>query len=262
MGHALNTWLNDYFNLPKQLVEAIIFLGGPRLKSFLESVDECSSIYKGFFPTNIDKMRSFRKLSYFADKEGKTRVIAICDYLSQTVLRNLHLYLFRVLKKIPQDCTFDQGKFVEQIQEWKVFYSVDLSSATDRFPIQIIETVLRGHLPPDYVAAWKTIMVGFPFDYLSPNRDLQSVSYAVGNPMGAYSSWASFAVAHHFIIFTLCKELGIPFKDAKYFLLGDDVIIGDSRLGDAYLAQIRSLGVDVSFAKTHISTTTLEFAKR
>jgi len=42
-----------------------------------------------------------RKLSYFADKETKMRVIAVGDYYSQTALRPLHSYLFRALKKIP-----------------------------------------------------------------------------------------------------------------------------------------------------------------
>lgn len=58
-----------------------------------------------------------RRLTYFADKEGKTRVIAILDYFSQTVLRGLHSYLFKLLRKIPQDMTFDQGAFVERVKD-------------------------------------------------------------------------------------------------------------------------------------------------
>lgn len=52
-----------------------------------------------------------RVLRSFPDKELKVRTIAIGDYFSQGALKPLHSYLFRVLKRIPQDCTFDQGGF-------------------------------------------------------------------------------------------------------------------------------------------------------
>lgn len=45
-------------------------------------------------------------------------------------------------------------------------------------------------------------------------------------------------------------------------MLGDDIIIGDKSLGDAYMVLIKELGVDFSPAKTHISSDIMEFAKR
>jgi len=102
-------------------------------------------------------------------------------------------------------------------------------------------------------------MIGYPFDV--PGTD-KKISYAVGNPMGFYSSWASFAVAHHYIFFHISQILGIPFRELKYVILGDDVLIGDSRVGELYMEIIASLGVEISELKTHISPTTLEFAKR
>lgn len=168
----------------------------------LSTAERFADVISSFFPSK-GKDR-YRSISYFADKEGKTRVIAIGDYLSQTVLKGLHNYLYRVLRKIPQDCTFDQGTFVGKTDHWEIYYSVDLSSATDRFPIQVIKSLLEGHLPKVYCDAWEDIMVGYPFDY-----DGQSIRYSVGNPMGFYSSWASFAVTHHYILYYLCRELGI-----------------------------------------------------
>lgn len=101
-------------------------------------------------------------------------------------------------------------------------------------------------------------MVGYPFDYPTGKK----LSYAVGNPMGFYSSWASFAVAHHYLFFHLSCILGRDFSTLKYVVLGDDVLIGDRELGDRYIELIQSLGVEVSELKTHKSSTTLEFAKR
>lgn len=80
-------------------------------------------------------------------------MVAILDYYSQTVLKPLHNYLFRVLKKINQDVTFDQNRYRELTKDWKIFYSVDLSAATDRFPISVISGLLRKLLPASYVDA-------------------------------------------------------------------------------------------------------------
>lgn len=47
-----------------------------------------------------------------------------------------------------------------------------------------------------------------------------------------------------------------------YALLGDDIVIGDSRVGELYMKVIKSLHVDYSLAKTHRSANFFEFAKR
>jgi hypothetical protein len=46
-------------------------------------------------------------------------------------------------------------------------------------------------------------MVGEPFAL--PNSG-ESIKYTVGNPMGFYSSWNSFTLAHHFIVYAACEE--------------------------------------------------------
>lgn len=112
-------------------------------------------LYISFFSTRIrpitDKS-SIRRLSSFPDKEGKMRTVGIIDYYSQLILKPLHIYLKRVLEKIPQDCMLDQLKFKKGILKGaKVFYSVDLSSATDRFPIDLIVQLLEHQLPASYV---------------------------------------------------------------------------------------------------------------
>lgn len=101
-------------------------------------------------------------------------------------------------------------------------------------------------------------MVGYPFQVTG--RD--EVRYAVGNPMGFYSSWASFAVAHHFCMFLAAKQCHQSFRLAKYAILGDDVIIGDHNLAREYQSILSTLGVEISATKTHVSKDTFEFAKR
>jgi len=43
--------------------------------------------------------------------------------------------------------TFNQGAFKGKVNEYKIHYSLDLTAATDRFPIELIELVLRGRFP-------------------------------------------------------------------------------------------------------------------
>jgi hypothetical protein len=80
--------------------------------------------------------------------------------------------------------------------------------------------------------------------------------------MGAYSSWASFAVAHHYVVYCCCKEIGMNWKTAPYCLLGDDILIGHPDLGKAYLRALTHLGVEYSETKTFTSKDMFEFAKR
>lgn len=100
-------------------------------------------------------------------------------------------------------------------------------------------------------------MVGTPFDY---NGSL--INYSVGNPMGALSSWASFTLAHHYVVYFCCRELNLSWKSLNYVLLGDDIVIAHKEVAEMYLKVIKDLGVEVSELKTHVSLDTCEFAKR
>jgi len=80
--------------------------------------------------------------------------------------------------------------------------------------------------------------------------------------MGAYSSWASFALSHHFIVYSACRNLNKDWKTANYVLLGDDIVINDNDLADEYRKLLSQLGVEVSPSKTHKSENFYEFAKR
>jgi hypothetical protein len=254
-GFALHTLWQDFVTLDEKVRYHLGNLGGDSFKECLSTLDKLDPHVKlSRIPTTPGILR---RVAYFSDLEGKTRVVALLDYFSQTVLKPLHHYLFKVLKRIPQDFTFDQGGFKNHINEWDHFYSCDLTAATDRFPIKVISSVLQGIFPESYVTSWEYIMIGLPYD--SPKG---SINYAVGNPMGAYSSWSSFTVAHHYVMYYCCRKLGLKWRTAKYAILGDDVLIGDTALYREYRRVLTILGVPVSEAKTHESKILCEFAKR
>jgi hypothetical protein len=116
LGQAILTSVTELTLLPQPLLDSIRVLGGPKLCKVLDALMvgrfgdlSLATIWSTLFPP---KTKSFRKLSYFGDKEGKTRVIAILDYWSQTALRPYHDILNRTLRKLGKvDCTFNQGAF-------------------------------------------------------------------------------------------------------------------------------------------------------
>jgi len=100
------------------------------------------------------------------------------------------------------------------------------------------------------------------------NRDFHVdktvVRYGVGQPMGFYSSWASFALAHHGLIQYLAWKEGFKSFD-QYQVLGDDVVIWNDRVANSYKVTMQELGVNINLTKSLISEPghlRIEFAKR
>jgi hypothetical protein len=57
------------------------------------------------------------------------------DYWTQMVLRPVHSMLFKILKAIPNDATFDQtGVLRKWVSGRETFFCYDLTSATDLMP--------------------------------------------------------------------------------------------------------------------------------
>nr|AWY10990.1 RNA-dependent RNA polymerase [Sclerotinia sclerotiorum mitovirus 32] len=259
-GRALNTALQDIQYIPATLAASLTKISpliGARIRNFKNPV--FSEFFDRIYHKFDNNKKCCRRLSVFPDKEAKMRVVGVVDHYSQLALKPLHNWLSVCLSKIKQDCTLEQGRFKQLLlnKNIDIFYSVDLTAATDRFPIQVIEQLLKFQLPHEYVDAWKEVMVGQPFEYRG-----SLYKYNAGNPMGAYSSFNSFALTHHFLIYHCCKELGVRWKTLPYSLLGDDIVIGNKLVGEMYMKLISSLHVDYSLAKTHRSDRFFEFAKR
>lgn len=175
--------------IPKSLYNAIALLGGSQLSDKMDLCLQHVEELREFFSfRSVNK--SFRRLSSFSDSEGKTRLVAIGDYFSQTVLKPLHQYLNKVLRCIPQDQTFDQGEGLRDLpfESSTTYYSYDLRAFTDRFPIRLIMGLLTVSASLAYANVWYRIINGYPFDYIDPKGHSQSIRYSVGNPMGFYTS--------------------------------------------------------------------------
>jgi hypothetical protein len=202
------------------------------------------------------------RISHFEEGGGKVRVIGVVDAWSQMTLHRTHDYLYAILKRIPQDGTYDQTKPLHQLMD-KVrltnspTYSLDLSAATDRLPLatQIHALSLLG-------CPWAT-WVGKVLSDRDWDSDIGCIRYSVGQPMGAYSSWALLAVTHHMIVQEAAYSVGYRGWFTDYALLGDDIVISNKAVADSYLALMGDLGVEINMSKSVVSRNGFsEFAKR
>jgi len=116
-----------------------------QLTSYLEGIQSIGTWWHKIYKPKLDHT-SLRRLSTVPDSDGKNRVIGIVDYWSQSVLRNLHNDLMETLKALggPRgpDVTF--GQDIRPFgPEGEPYYSIDLTSATDRFPVEITESIIE-----------------------------------------------------------------------------------------------------------------------
>jgi len=212
------------------------------------------------------------RLALLEEAAGKVRVVALLDVWSQWALKPLHNWIFDLLRSIPQDGTFDQLKPVKallrKVSNDTTIYSYDLSAATDRIPVVIQEYLLTQVFGKDFAKAWRNLLVGRPFwisKRVQRERGLASraLRYAVGQPMGGYSSWAMLALTHHAMVQFCAFRAGLSGWFTLYAVLGDDVVIADCRVAKKYRVLCRLLGVEIGLNKSLVSKgRTLEFAKK
>jgi hypothetical protein len=136
------------------------------------------------------------------------------------------------------------------------YFSLDLSAATDRLPVKLQADVLEAlGLGGRY---WKVIL-NRPYYY-----EGDPYHYTVGQPMGAYSSFAMLALTNHLIVHLahlqvfnkpLTKDTGV------YGVLGDDIVIAENRLAIQYNKLMNGvLGVVINPIKG-FEGSLIEFAK-
>jgi len=203
------------------------------------------------------------KIGIVFDPETKVRIIAMLDYFSQLMLKPIHEALLILLKRLPQDRSFTQ----DPINDWYLnngqsFSSLDLSNATDRFPIKLQTRLLAEIFSHKLAWSWFGLLTSRIFSYKK-----REVMYSSGQPMGAYSSWVAFTITHHLVVFYAAWLTGSYNTSphnlfTQYIILGDDIVIKNDKVAKNYKYIMGKLGVELSLHKTHVSEDTYEFAKR
>jgi len=192
------------------------------------------------------------------DRGNKLRFIANPHRYIQVALSRLKASCERYLKSLPESCVYNQEEGprwgVEVLQKGGQLWSVDLKSATDLFPFELQEQLMRKLFPnlrPD-INLWRDVVHaswGTPYDDVT-------VSYSRGQPMGTAPSFAAFTITHIHLI----RMLGGSVDNFR--VLGDDVLISDQQLAEDYIEMLELLGVKVSEMKSFYGGHFGEFAGR
>jgi hypothetical protein len=239
-----------------------------------------SPIYYILLKTNRVRKLELGKLGVVYNQAGKARVVAATNWWLQSAFGSLHKNIFTLLKSIKQDGTFDQEKAFNNMLVRSDFREnlsgFDLSAATDRLPIEIQEDILNILGLPG--TEWKNLL---NFDWLyivnedtivndsvehnilkKDRSERLHIKYTVGQPMGALSSWAMLALAHHVISRIAFIRNGMKPEFGNYCVLGDDIVINNNKAANTYLELMEGLGLKISLGKSVISTRFTEFAKK
>jgi hypothetical protein len=237
----------------------------------------------GYFPDHKKKVGSkgrqfdavvpiLGKLSLIKEAAGNVRVIAIPDAWTQTVLAPMHKVLFKLIRLLPSDATFDQQGSVSSFADLghKELYSFDLKAATDTIPFILYEILFAPIFGQTIAATWIKLLrdrvwklpswtfvkdgkeISYPLSVQEDGVRKYEVSYGRGQPMGALSSWGALALVHHAVVqYSAFLVDKFPYSD--YRVLGDDIVISGKDVANSYSRVCANLGIVVGLAKSFSS---------
>jgi hypothetical protein len=208
------------------------------------------------------------KISLIQEPGFKLRAVANPNRVLQAALQPLKVVLGETLSRVGQDSTFDQSAGVEAVRGWLAkgikVHSVDLSDATNLFPLNFTASCLRALKPQDlcedeYLRLVELFVEASRMPFFSKLNGITEVfHFTRGQPLGLGPSFFAFALSHHFLLHEICS--GLHVKADCYRILGDDIVIASDTVHNAYLNRLAELGCKVSVEKSFSSTDMAEFA--
>ena len=202
----------------------------------------------------VDYPNSIGKIGLIQEPGFKLRAVANPGRIYQAALKPLGDALYNLLPSLPWDCTHNQSKpfdvIQDQLHKGLPTFSVDLSDATSHFPLSLQMEALKTIFGDcDDVRLFGDLSRA-PWFYVN-----DFISWKRGQPLGLYPSFAAFALTHGLLLYYLNGNR----HNNMFFVLGDDVVILDSDLHDLYRITLEILGCPVSVAKSLSSNDMAEF---
>jgi hypothetical protein len=202
------------------------------------------------------------KIGHIQEPGLKLRAVANPFRVYQLSLSRLGDQLYELIQTLPWDCTHDQNSGTEwaerKLSTGSRMFAVDLSDATNEFPLQLQLKLLRtvsGVLEED-INLFEDLSTAH---WLSPTHGM--IRWTKGQPLGLYPSFAAFALTHGVLVASLAKSLGLDENDS-FRILGDDIVIADPDLYTKYREVLDTLTIPVSEDKTLQSDLVTEFGGR
>lgn len=259
----IQTWgWDDSPVIPQQYIQYCVDLLNPATTWWLEQVSD------GQQSLNCEK--SFIDGMYVGDihhipKKGTVvrRPIAVPNRFFQMGMAPASLVLEKLLKKLPQDATYNQNRFDKKITNRVCnpnLYvgSVDLSKATDNLPLSwgeyIWDTLIRSHVSEFANQSWDLFVACSRANW---NNDGILSRWTVGQPLGCLPSFKVLGITHNFYLESLAFANG--YGHSPYAILGDDVVIFTKKLRKKYIRDLKNRGIPLSLHKSFEGNLT-EFA--
>lgn len=232
-----------------------------------KDLDACEQSFAPNLPT-VDGPAAahfcFGRLGSSTEGRAKRRIFAIGNYVCQRLLKPVHEFLMDVLRRLPADGTFNQTGPLRHIVDKDMYYSYDLSAATDRMPLRCLFFTMEYLFGRSFASAVvNSTLACHRFEVpFAKGLNLSGVSFVTGQPLGFLSSWPLFALTHHLIVWAAAELVNPGQKFRDYALLGDDVVIANRDVALSYRRIMEGLQVKISDIKSLVSTHGAEFAKR
>lgn len=199
------------------------------------------------------------KLGVTQEPGYKLRVFADPNICHQLAMSRLKVQLFSLLRKVKWDCTYNQSNGTDwvrvQLNQGKKVWSIDLSDATNNFPLQVQLEVLReiGCAEED-VKLFHRLSTSL---WSTTHGKRVNLRWTVGQPLGLGPSFAAFALTHGVLVHSIARACHV---NDCFRVLGDDIVISEEQVATKYLEAMQLMGIPVSKDKTICSTKFAEFA--
>ena len=228
-------------------------------------------LLKSVFPNLNVKPFKMANINWINEPGLKERVVADYTKVLEFLTKPFGEKLYEIIKQVPWDATYFETVAYEQIQrvlkDYKlkgtgVAYCFDLSKATDRFPLSTQIAVLRG-LKDLMGPMFTEQMELFEYSCYLPAElpDGQLTHWEVGQPMGAFPSFALFSLTHGMVCMNYLISNNIPYRN-QFVVHGDDIVIFDEHLAQYYQNYIGISGAKINMFKTIKSSEYVEFNSR
>lgn len=203
---------------------------------------------------SMDRISYAGEVHFIQEPGYKLRSVASPYRILQLALQPLKDELGRIVSTLPWDCTFDQTRAFAPVQKAlsnsSEVYSVDLSSATDYFPLDLQMMVLRaifGNVPD--------VQLFHDVSRLTWKSELGDITWKRGQPLGLNPSFFAFTLTHGIVLAWLSGM-----RVEQFFVVGDDIIILDHDLYRKYLTWLERVRCPYSTDKSLASSKLAEFA--
>lgn len=192
---------------------------------------------------------------HFLQEPGlKMRAIASPYRLHQLALKPLGDAIYRIVEESEWDCTYNQSKALPRIQDallrGEMVYSIDLTGATDYFPLGLQLDALREIFGE--VIDINLLRDISQMRFKSQHGDIQ---WKRGQPLGLYPSFGMFTLTHGLVLHFLAKG-----DATQFYVLGDDVVILNTNLYNEYIKFLDLSHCPWSKEKSINSNSIAEFA--